>query len=297
MSTAFDAIVQGAFREGLDQLQEDSHWRDARADLEGPFFLGRPDGAAGWGEGVLFASLLKRVTAPDREPVTVFAPPPLASVLTGDPSFRVTRAEDFNTAQRAGARSPLRILEAGLQGLANAPLRPLVPSAGRRSASDNPRPRIGVCWASLHRDQPIASKSLPCADLLGLVPRGADVVSVQRNLSVPDLAQLLTWDRGVSFVSSTDLDSDDQSPVVRALSDLNVMITVSTTPAYIAAALGVPVVLLASRRNSASWIWPVQADHAVPLFPTVRVCLSPSSAGAWWHDCMAPARTAIAALL
>ena len=101
-SKAFERFAVGNFKDGVDLLGEDPLWADKDNGLDGPFYLGFP-GAAGWGEGLLVASLLKRHAQSTGSQVEVFATPAVHSVIKGDASFKINECDCYASAKKNGA--------------------------------------------------------------------------------------------------------------------------------------------------------------------------------------------------
>jgi hypothetical protein len=73
------------------------------------------------------------------------------------------------------------------------------------------------------------------------------------------------------------------------------MVTVSTTTAHMAAALGIDVFLMAKRRKGPQWFWQAQADFNRALYPTVRVFLGDhSNEREWWEKPLADVKRELA---
>src|SRR4051794_15473535 len=102
MSGAFKDFAVGKFQEGLVKLDACESWRDGRADLHGPFYLGFPR-KPGWGEGLLIASLLKRHCEFYGTPIEVFAHESVCTILKDDGLIKAHNLEheDFRS---SGAR-------------------------------------------------------------------------------------------------------------------------------------------------------------------------------------------------
>lgn len=280
MMDAFRDFAAGNFAGGIGRLEQNPDWTDGQNDPTRPYYLGFPGNMPGWGEGVLLASLLKRLAVPGNRTFDVFADPALCSLLSEDPSFNATAAADFATARGQNARSPLAILRAALTGdLLTRPFHPIqIDDAPRRK-------KIGIAWASVMRNgNHLQAKSLPLNNMLQSVGSMAntDILSFQRQTSAAEQAQLPALS-AINQVPDAELNANDQLAVARHIKPLDAMLTISTTTAHIAAAMGKPTFVVAARRNGPQWFWQAQGDHALALYPTARVFLGDLQQNAdWW---------------
>jgi ADP-heptose:LPS heptosyltransferase len=83
--------------------------------------------------------------------------------------------------------------------------------------------------------------------------------------------------------------------LVQEISQLDYIVTISTTTTHIAAALGVAVQLIAAERKHQQWFWRVQANHQRSLYPTVRVHLGTGDKNGWWEKSLESLRRAVSA--
>ena len=299
MSAAFQDFAVGKFQEGLAKLDACDHWHDDRVDLDGPFYLGFPQ-KAGWGEGLLIASLLKRHCEFYGRRIKAFAHTSLCSILADDPSFEMFGLADQDFRSRC-ARSPLAVLKASLAGeLLSLPFVPIAVTDALPRVNSSAHRRIGVSWASVDNGKDIPAKSIPFADFLSIFrDLDGEIVSFQR-AKLEDKKKLETAfsDRCV-VLSDNDLNARDQARIVREIRALDCMVTISTTTAHIAACLGVPVVLIANRRGGPQWFWCAQAVHDKCFYHTVDVVLGSEKDGRreWWPDCIDRARCGLSSAL
>lgn len=289
VKNAFQKLANGKFDEGLKELNQDL-WGDSCIDLAGPFSLGFPY-VEGWGEDLFTASLLKRYAVNQQVRVKVITNWQVCSILKQDPAFQVSRIEEKNE-----GRPPFAILRQALTGtLLEKEFKPLG-SGERRSQSANHRPRIGITWASINNNgKPIGDKSVdlkPFRKILHDI--NGDFVAFQRHL-VPterrDLIQL-----GARIVPNDILDATSQSSLdtlLEEIQQLDCLVTISTTTAHIAAALGVKIVLIAAQRDGPQWFWEVQANHQKIFYPTVKVHIGKGKTNNWWEPCLESARDSL----
>ena len=210
----------------------------------------------------------------------------MCSILRDDVAFRVEPVADFGEARFKGARSPLAILRHALTGdLLALPFEKIGgDSACHRQR--HARPLIGMAWASISRGNAIPGKSLPLDNFLTIFDGAdVDVVSFQRKLGEQDRIQLDgRFGGGCSVFSDAALDAEDQTEVIRAVRNLDGMVTISTTTAHLAASLGIPVVLVTARRPHQQWFWRAQQEHGKQFYPCVQVVLGSSDEQTWWNE-------------
>jgi len=138
----------------LRHLMDDPVWHDPSDDLfdqERPIDLRFP-GQPGWGEGLLIASLLKRIAAKEKRSVPVTGNQQVDSILQHDPCF------EFRATVDGRLRPPTAVLRQALSGdLLEAPFQPI--SGWERPSNAD---AIGFAWASISQQgRPIAEKSTP----------------------------------------------------------------------------------------------------------------------------------------
>ena len=290
---AFQKLANGEFDDGLKELNQDL-WKDDRTDLAGPFCLGFPF-VQGWGEELLVASLLKRYSLDLGMPVKVFASCQVYSILKQDSAFQVFWREDNNK-----GRPPLAILRQALTGkLLEKDFKPLEPEC-QRSQQNRYRPRIGITWASINNGNPIPEKSVDLDQFRNILHGlNGDFVVLQRKLATGDAANL-TQALGARIVPNEVLDAKCQSSLDALLAEirqLDCLVTISTTTAHIAAALGIKVVLIAAQRKGPQWFWDVQANHQKCFYPSVAVHVGKGKTNDWWKTCLEPARLSLSNII
>jgi hypothetical protein len=148
--------------------------------------------------------------------------------------------------------------------------------------------RVGLVWAGGYRpDQPELvlineQRNLPLAKLAGLRHPSVDFISLQKGEQAQsELASLIQqgWD-GPDITSFSD-ELHDFSDTAALIDNLDLVITVDTSVAHLAGALGKPVWIL--NRFDACWRWlygqdPNRTDS--PWYPTARLFRQPK-AGDW----------------
>ena len=133
------------------------------------------------------------------------------------------------------------------------------------------RPRVGLVWAGgLKPDRPdLVRRNIPLRLLEPLASADVDFVSLQKGEGIEgELAGLLAegWTGPTMVEAAADLhDFSDTAALVQAL---DLVITVDTSTAHLAGALGKPVWIL--NRYDACWRWMAgRADS--PWYPTARL--------------------------
>jgi tetratricopeptide (TPR) repeat protein len=141
--------------------------------------------------------------------------------------------------------------------------------------SDEPRPRVGVCWAGNPVYPNDRNRSVPLAifERLFQVPR-VRFVSLQQNLRPGDDSILAGFD-------NIDLTSDRKgsglADTAALISKLDMVITVDTVIGHLAGALGRPFWILLP--YSAYWPW-LRNRTDTPWYPTARIFRQPQP-GDW----------------
>ena len=137
------------------------------------------------------------------------------------------------------------------------------------------RPRIGLAWSGNAQYPNDHQRSMPLATLIEHLPREFEYFCLQRDVRAPDRASL----EANPFIVDHSLDFVDTAALCECL---DLVITVCTSVAHLAGALGRPVwVLLA---HNADWRWLEDRDDS-PWYPTAR--LYRQSAIGDWHGVVA----------
>ncbi|WP_250481781.1 hypothetical protein [Caballeronia sp. NCTM5] len=296
----FQLLAEGSFERGLELLNRCSSWQDFDESLDGPFFLGFP-GKSGWGEALLLASLLKRHADHTSKRICVHAAPAVCSILQQDSAFRPCSLDELDAWRPSGGvRSPMAILREALSGnLLELPFKSIENKVGRNSVGGRPF-RVGIAWSSVEGQdpqdrKPILGKFLPIKDFIEILENiEGEVVSFQR--SYPDIERDYSVLRErfdcFQIAPTQDGSGDDQTEVVKEMTNLDCLVTISTTTTHIAACLGVPVILLAADRGGRQWFWRAQQEHRKLVYPTVEIFLGDGSKP-WWRKCANRARASL----
>ena len=145
-------------------------------------------------------------------------------------------------------------------------------SAGQRSAwqqrlGDSGRPRVGLVWRgnAVHKND--RNRSLPLAELLAHLPPGLDYVSVQQELPEADL-QLLRAHGIKHSIRHFGEQLHDFSDTAALCDLMDLVVSVDTSVAHLAAAMGKPTWILLP--YTPDWRWLLDRDDS-PWYPTVRL--------------------------
>jgi hypothetical protein len=144
--------------------------------------------------------------------------------------------------------------------------------------------KVGLVWQgnAAHRND--RDRSLPLADLLAAMPPGVALHSLQKDCAHADCAVLAK--SGVIDASSRLADFSDTAALA-GLMDL--VITVDTSVAHLAGALGVKTWLLLAYAND--WRWLTGRDDT-PWYPTMRLFRQPTFND--WDTVIARVKAALA---
>ena len=135
----------------------------------------------------------------------------------------------------------------------------------RKRLSDDPRPKVGVAWATGKRGRHKRSFELS-PQLLAPLLSGVDVRWISLNKEPLDADQKsLLQQLGVTDWTDELKDFDDTAALVGAL---DLVISVDTATAHLAGALGKPVWLL--NRAESEWRWLLERTDS-PWYPTMRI--------------------------
>ncbi len=125
-------------------------------------------------------------------------------------------------------------------------------------------PRIGLVWSGNPRHTNDHNRSIPLQMLLPLLDLDAQFISVQKEVRAAD-AELLR-ERADILDAGPELKSFSDTAAV--LAQLDLLITVDTSVAHLAGALGRPAFVLLPRLPD--WRW-MQGRDDSPWYPTLRL--------------------------
>jgi hypothetical protein len=143
------------------------------------------------------------------------------------------------------------------------------------------RPRIGLVWSGnpAHRDD--QNRSIALQSLSPLLDSGATFVSLQKDIRDADAAVLRERNDILHFGDAL----KDFSDTAALISNLDLVISVDTSVAHLAGALGKPVWVLLT--YVPDWRWLLDRDDS-PWYPTAR--LFRQSESRTWGDVIARVR-------
>ncbi|MCX8520621.1 MAG: tetratricopeptide repeat protein [Rhodoferax sp.] len=134
------------------------------------------------------------------------------------------------------------------------------------------RPRVGLAWRGSTVHKADASRSLPLAELLSHLPAGLDYVSLQKELQSADQQPVRT--SAIRHFGEQLQDFTDTA----ALCDLmDIVLSVDTSVAHLAAAMGKPTWILLP--YVPDWRWLLERSDS-PWYPSARLYRQ-SQRGAW----------------
>jgi tetratricopeptide (TPR) repeat protein len=125
-----------------------------------------------------------------------------------------------------------------------------------------PRPRIGLAWSGNAAHQRDHRRSIPLRTLLPLLDIDATFVCLQKDVRAGDAAELNRRDDIRQFALG------DFADTAALVATLDLVITVDTSIAHLAGALGRPVWILVS--YVPDWRWLLERDSS-PWYPSARL--------------------------
>lgn len=149
-----------------------------------------------------------------------------------------------------------------------------------------PRPRIGLAWSGNPRNQIDRARSLSLEALQPVLDAGAAVVSLQKDYRPGDRERLAAL--GVTDVSDELVDFAETAALI---GQLDLVVSIDTSVAHLAGAMGKPVLLLAPFTPDFRWI--DDGQRAI-WYPAVRVLRQPVRGD--WPSSIRRAAEAVAAL-
>lgn len=127
----------------------------------------------------------------------------------------------------------------------------------------SPKLRVGLVWSGSASHTDDANRSIPLRSLAGLLDVDATFVSLQKDPRPDDKALL-----GQTEIVDLTADLTDFAETAALVSCLDLVITVDTSVAHLAGALGRPTWILLPRRPDYRWL--LDRDDS-PWYPTVRL--------------------------
>jgi len=169
----------------------------------------------------------------------------------------------FGTTQETIPRSPA-YLRADAERVAVWRARIEARTAGRRPRGEAPRPRrVGLMWSGSAGNRRDATRSIALAELLRSLPPQFEYVSLQREVRAEDAA-LLAASNVLDFAA----DHTDFADAAALCTCMDFVISVDTSMAHLAGALGLPTWVLLS--FSPDWRW-LRGRSDSPWYPSVTL--------------------------
>ena len=150
--------------------------------------------------------------------------------------------------------------------------------------AEMPRPRIGLVWGGNPRHERDRERSIALRALLPLFDTQASFISLQKDLR-PDDAAVLRAHGDILHLGGALADFSDTAAVVSAL---DLVISVDTSVAHLAGALGMPVWILLTYVPDFRWL--IERDDS-PWYPSAR--LFRQDAGRTWDGVIARVKEAL----
>ncbi|HEV7813667.1 MAG TPA: glycosyltransferase family 9 protein, partial [Janthinobacterium sp.] len=134
-------------------------------------------------------------------------------------------------------------------------------------------PRIGIAWAGSSGHANDALRSIPLSRFLRLASPQAQFVSLQKDLPAAERRLLENQPRIMHFGAL----QDDFADTAALVANMDLVITVDTAVAHLAAAMGKPVWILLP--FAPDWRWMLERSDS-PWYPSARLLRQPA-AGDW----------------
>lgn len=305
-NSAISQLLLGNFTAGFAGYEW--RWRikqaDARREFDCPEWDGQQDLAGkhvivwaeqGLGDTLQFCLLATRLAARGAR-VSMEVQAPLRRLLARLPDINVFARGDAPPA--ADFHCPLLSLPLRLA------LRPadlpitatmLAASADERqhwAARLPPAPlRIAICCSGNPKLANDRNRSIPLARFLTLHAPARQLVLMQKDLRNTDEAALTTHADGAPVIHDLRDELNDFCDTAAALSQCDLLVTVDTSVAHLAGALGVPVWILLP--HAPDWRWQTDREDS-PWYPSARLFRQRKPED--WLDVFTRVRTALAAL-
>jgi tetratricopeptide (TPR) repeat protein len=280
-------LLLGDFANGWEQFEWRWKLEEAKSILrryEQPLWLGREDIAGktillhaeqGYGDMLQFCRFVELVEARQAK-VVLEVPRPLKrlmATLRGSPLI----VDNRDDAPPCDFHCPLMSLPLAL-GITPA----TIPSTTPYLAADpdlevawaarlgtSTRPRIGLVWFGSMTSTASHIKSMAFDDILGLTGCAADFYSLQKQQIPGDELAFQSNNRVVELGPEL----QDFADTAAAIAQLDLVITVDTSVAHLAGALGKPVWIMLSYLKD--WRWQ-QGGSTTPWYPTATLFRQPS---------------------
>jgi Tfp pilus assembly protein PilF len=284
-------LLNGDFENGFRQYEW--RWRkDAYLPLREEFgthlWLGAPDlqgktilvhSEQGLGDTIQFCRYVKLLAGLGAQ-VILRVQPALTSLLAGLPGAHQVLATGA-TLPAFDYHCPLPSLPLAFQTrLDTVPAEdaylaadPARAAAWQAKLGPKTRPRIGLAWAGSAGHDNDAARSIPLLRMMQIVGGNAQFVSLQKELGALDR---LLLERQSAILHFAD-DQNDFAETAALIANLDLVVTVDTSVAHLAAALGKPVWILLPW--APDWRWMLERADS-PWYPSATLVRQPK-AGDW----------------
>jgi tetratricopeptide (TPR) repeat protein len=130
------------------------------------------------------------------------------------------------------------------------------------------RPRIGLVWSGNPKHQSDHERSIPLHTLLQYLPQGLEYVSLHKEIRDSDQAALQQASAGQLKIRLFAKEIKDFSDTAALCAHMDIVISVDTSVAHLAAAMGKTTWILIA--NSPDWRWLLERDDS-PWYQSVRL--------------------------
>ena len=126
------------------------------------------------------------------------------------------------------------------------------------------RPRVGIAWSGSQFLRRLRNRSIPLAAWQGLLAMEADWVVLQKDILPEDIATLSAFPQLRYFPDAI----QDFADTAALIADVDLVITIDTSVAHLAGAMGKPVWILL--RYDPDWRWMLERNDS-PWYPSARL--------------------------
>ncbi len=146
------------------------------------------------------------------------------------------------------------------------------------------KPRIGIAWSTATKRKSGYDRSIDLTDLLPLLSADVHWICLQKEISDADASQL----RGLHRINSYHKYLRDFSDTAALIDHLDLVVTIDTSVAHLAGAMGKPVWIMLP--YNADWKWLLDRDDT-PWYPSARLFRRDDRRS--WADTMARVAAAL----
>jgi tetratricopeptide (TPR) repeat protein len=274
-------LSKGNFEKGWELFEwrwKKEEFTSRKRNFHEPLWLGRESlkgrtillhGEQGLGDTIQFCRFAKLVSGLGAR-VVLEVQPPLAGLLTQLEGVAevVANGEPLPSFD---LHCPLMSLPLALKtGMGTIPPAPYLKADAARITGWEQRlvprmkPRVGVVWSGNPAQKNEHNRRVPLEMMLRHLPEGVDYVSLQKEVRDDDLATLRSQERIVHFGPEL----KDFADTAALCSQMDMVVSVDTGVAHLCGALGMPALLLLSRR--ADWRWLLDRSDS-PWYPSMTL--------------------------